>query len=616
MFAMSDDQSDETTPAAYPETDEDEQITIQILEQCFGDEIKSHIDSRDKVPNHDGHIEIVDSDGSPLGRIVVQVKKLPEGNIEPPRKQIKTKHLAYCRAVIEPFILILVDTEEEVGYWKHITRDWFKNEGLDSQESKVVRTDKQNCIKVDDQKYKSDWAGIIEKTKRKVEDYEKLRELKERSNSAIGKEKEEFERIHEFLDEYHGLLESDFESLKEQRFPNVWKFGFGSIEYSQNSLHYTLYPIYASENDAQIREINPSWEEIENLGASKRRGIPHDNPIHRKPEDFAYDVIRNQVEDQIRDRDLDLSENHFSAMEYVYPFVDKYSELLGLEDQEEYSVEAVREGYYRFLQFWLTEAMSDILRDHNIGEVGTSIQGYLKSDLGERGERLHRTASVKTQEADSDPPRHRIHGPDFDQALLEKLIDSLVESPLETLEKPFQEEDLDRESVDSVDGIWDLYSNETLFQNALTYYTEFPKEYQNVVSQNFPSTEEELKYPPTNFLVVMVNPSNMKGGIGGGWSTKRYWLKSDYDDLRVEVHREEDDEIPDEINDPFESFEYDGVEYTAARYSSGGAFEMSDAIRGRSSLIDEVLDKVESEIDTCLREKAPTIQHPKIQREG
>jgi len=613
---MTEDQPDETTPAAYPVTDEDEQITIQILEQCFGDEIKSHIDSRDKVPNHDGHIEIVDSDASPLGRIVVQVKKLPEGNSDPPRKQIKTKHLAYCRAVIEPFILILVDTEEEVGYWKHITRDWFKNEGLDSQKSKVVRIDKQNCIRADDQKYQSEWARIIEKTKKKVEDYEELRELKERSNPAIGKEKEEFERIHEFLDEYHSLLESDFESLKEQRFANVWKFGFGSIEYSRESLQYTLYPIYASENDAQIREIDPSWEEIENLGASKRRAIPHDNPIHRKPEDFAYDVILDQVEDQIRDRDLDLSKNHFSAMEYVYEFVDKYSELLGLEDRDEYSVEAVREGYYRYLQFWLTESMSDILRDHNIGEVGTSIEGYLNSDLGEREDHLHQVASVKTQEADSDPPRHRIHGPDFDQDLLEKLIDSLAESPLKTLRKPFQDEDLDRSDVDSVDGIWDLYSNETLFQNALTYYTQFPNEFQNVVSQNFASIQDELEYPPTNFLVVKVNPSSMKGGRGRGWSVEEYWLESDNDDLRVEVHRKEDDEFPNEVDDPFESFEYDGVEYTVARCSMGGAYKISDAIRGRSSLFEEVLDKVENEISSCLREKAPVIQHPEIQRDG
>lgn len=613
---MTEDQSEETTPAAYSESDEDEQITIQILERCFGNEIKSHIDSRDKVPNHDGHVEIVDSDGSPIGRIVVQVKKLPKGNREPPRKQIETKHLAYCRAVIEPFILILVDTEEEVGYWKHITKDWFKSEELDSQESKVVRIDKQNCIKTDDQTYKSDWIGIIEKTKKKVEDYEKLRELKERSNPAIGKEKEEFELIHKFLDKYHSLLESDFESLKEQRFPNVWKFGFGSIEYSRNSLHYTLYPIYASENDAQIREINSSWEEIEDLGASRRRGIPNDNPLHRKPEDFAYDVIRNQVENQIEDRDLDLSENHFSAMEYVYPFVDEYSELLGLEDQEEYSVEAVREGYYRYLQFWLTEAMRDILRDHDIGEVGTSIQGYLESDLGERGEYLHQYASMKMEEADSDPPRHRIHGPDFDQVLLEKLIDSLAESPLETLTKPFQEEDLDRENVESINHIWDLYSNELLFQNTLTYYTKFPKEFQNIVSQNFPSIESEMEYPPTNFLVVIVNPSGMKGEIGGEWSIRKYWLKSEHDNIRVEVRRKGDEEIPDEIGDPFESFEYDGVEYTAARYSSGRPFEMIDVIRGHSSLLDEVLDKVEREIDSCLRDKAPTIQHPKVQRDG
>ncbi|MDB9301255.1 DUF4365 domain-containing protein [Halorubrum ezzemoulense] len=607
---MTEKPSDETSPAAYPDTDEEEQETIRILEDCFPSRVKSHIDSRDKVPNHDGHVEIVDSSGSPQGRIVVQVKKLPDGQADPPKKQIKTKHLAYCRSVIDPFVLILVDVKNEVGYWKHITESWFEQEELDSQGSKVVRLDGQNRIELGEQKYISDWLQIVRETKKRIDDYDLFEELKERSNPAIGREDDKFRHIHRFLDNYHNLLENDYESLKQQRFPDVWKFGFGSIDYTEDSLRYTLYPIYKSENDAQIREIDFSWEEIQKLGASGARGIPHDNPLQREPEAFAYDVIGDQVEKQIRDRDLDFTDNHFLAMEYVYPFVNKYSELLGLSDQEEYPIEDVREGYYRYLQFWLTEELKGVLQKHEIGEVGTSIQSYLRADTGDRYERMHEIAATRTEEASSDPPRHRIHGPDFDQDLLEKMIDTLVESPLDVLVKPFQGEDLERQELDSIDTVWDLYSNETLFQNAKQYYTNYPAEFRNVISANFPKLESEVDYPPTNFLLVVVDPSEMKKGIGGGWVMRKFWLNSDRDDLRVEIHRPNADELPVKYDDPFEGIQYDGTEYAVERISAGAAMEMGDVIRGNSSLLDEVLDEVKQEITSHLQEKAPVIQHP------
>ena len=87
-------------------------------------------------PNHDGWLELVDDDGSSAGRIVVQIKKLPEKHRDNPKKQMKTSDLAYCRACADPFFLIAVDIDEEVAYWEHISTKWFEDEKLDDQNTK------------------------------------------------------------------------------------------------------------------------------------------------------------------------------------------------------------------------------------------------------------------------------------------------------------------------------------------------------------------------------------------------------------------------------------------------------------------------------------------------
>jgi len=211
---MTEQEDDRVSPAPYPDSDTDEQATIEVLEQVFTDEIKSHIDSRDKVPNHDGYVELVDSDGTPTGRIVVQVKKLPDGMRDPPRKQVNTEHLAYFRAVTDPFVLIAVDVGNSVGYWKHITSEWFEEENLDSQKSKTVLFDEENKISINS-KYKKNWEKIIKDTKKRIENYEEYKELRKRSNPAIGKSEEHFENIHKLLDNFHNLLNTDFYTIKE-----------------------------------------------------------------------------------------------------------------------------------------------------------------------------------------------------------------------------------------------------------------------------------------------------------------------------------------------------------------------------------------------------------------
>lgn len=601
---MTEQEDDRVSPAPYPDSDTDEQATIEVLEQVFTDEIKSHIDSRDKVPNHDGYVELVDSDGAPTGRIVVQVKKLPDGMRDPPRKQVNTKHLAYFRAVTDPFVLIAVDVGNSVGYWKHITSEWFEEENLDSQKSKTVSFDEENKISRNS-RCKENWEKIIKDTKKRIENYEEYKELRKRSNPAIGKSEEHFENIHNLLDKFHNLLNTDFHTIKENQYPNIWKFGFGSINYGKGSLEYTLYPIERDENDAQIRDVDPDWEEINRLGASRWRGIA-DNPIERTPEKFSYNIIRKELEKQIQNKNLNYSKCTSIAEEYVYSFVDKYAPLLGLERGSEYGISDVSEGYYRYLQFWLTEEIRGLLQDHSIGEVGIHLESYLDKEKSQFA-KVHESAQKQTQEASNDPPKHRIHTPDFDRETLEKMINVLENSTKNTITKPYAERDKTRDDVGAIDTILDYYTDEAIIKNAKRYYTNYPTEYQKLLNQNFESLKSEISYLHTKFLVIVIDIENIRAGIGGGWCIRQFWLENDRDELRIEFHQANDTELPEDIHQHRDTLEYDGEEYQVVARSASSDHKIINTVRDNNPVFGDIHKRINKDLESYLRQKEADI---------
>ncbi|AUV82075.1 hypothetical protein C2R22_10790 [Salinigranum rubrum] len=155
---MDDDRDSKKPEAApYPPSDEAEQRAVNILEDILDPRVKSHIDSRDKTPNHDGHLELVNDDGVPEGRVVVQIKKLHDDNRDDPKVKMETRHLAYCFTSNEPFIIILVDTTERAAYWSLITETWYEQEGLSQQQYKVVRPDSRNLISRTTDEYVDEW---------------------------------------------------------------------------------------------------------------------------------------------------------------------------------------------------------------------------------------------------------------------------------------------------------------------------------------------------------------------------------------------------------------------------------------------------------------------------
>src|SRR5436309_520580 len=69
-------------PAPYSGTDAAETEAVTTFRSLLDSRrVRSDVRERDKLPNTDGYIELVDEGGHPRGKIEVQIKKLPAGAI-------------------------------------------------------------------------------------------------------------------------------------------------------------------------------------------------------------------------------------------------------------------------------------------------------------------------------------------------------------------------------------------------------------------------------------------------------------------------------------------------------------------------------------------------------
>ena len=605
------EEDEKVEPASYSPSDEPEHDAIHVLHYILNSRVKSHIGSRDKTPNHDDWVEIVDKNGVPIGNIWVQVKKLPEENLDPPKRQIATKYLSYYDRVSDPFFIIVVDTVNEIAYWHHVTKQWFVENDLGNQKNKTITFSKNCRIKKDSDDYLEDWESILTKNRDKIENYELYQNIKNKSNPAIGVEKPEFKNIHTFLDEFHELLDTDFEIISRNLYPSVWRFGFGSINYSRNNLEYTLYPIYISENDAQIREIDDSWDAVHNLGSSVRSGTPHDNPIERAPEKYAYNVIEREIDSLISERRLDYSKSLVIASEYIYRFVSEYAPLLGLDKKDTYEVSKIRDGYYRYLQYFVSEELGQFEEDEESAEVIVSLRGFLHMEGEPWFNQVREKADQRFEQDESDPPIYNLSIFGFNQSVIEHMIDTLVESGINNISKSYLGRDFELSNGDRPKSFYEGYSDEAVFENVNHYYSNLYHQYRHLADQNFPSFSEQLQLRRTNFLVVILDMDNIQSKNENGWSMRKYWLKTNRDSLRVEVHCVTDEEVElDETEGLDGVLNYKGEKYEIFSGSVSGKYIVEELIRESFPLVENIHEELRSDLRDYLHKKRAVIQHP------
>ena len=348
-------------PKRYPANDAAEADTITVLRGLVDPKIvKLHIEERDKVPNTDGWIEIVDEEGNfPLGKVEVQLKKLPDGERN---FSCELAYVAYAMTTTNPMLLLCVDTDAKVAYWKHLTDSLLT--GKESQKTVTINFTDDDLIDSGNI-YLNKWLTIITDYQKRISNYldleGELTRVKQKGKPLDSMKQEDILAVQAFIDEINRLMDYRFQVIKKLLFPWLWKFKIVIEEYSENLFVYDLHGIpngrvgsqieYLREplsdlkksDDESVALLTQGWS-IENLSV---------NPIQK-----AKALIGRFAKD-IFEKDMFIFNSPYLASEYIFAFVDHMNFCLGIVPRETLNLNDLKYALERYLPTWCLVAAEE-----------------------------------------------------------------------------------------------------------------------------------------------------------------------------------------------------------------------------------------------------------------
>lgn len=488
-------------PTAYSPTDTKETFSIDIFKKLVDhDRVKLDIKERDKIPNIDGYMELVDESGSPYGKLEVQIKKLPD---ELHKIQCPTSLFAYSeKATCNPVIIVGVDIKNQKAFWVHVSSELLR-EPLEKlqQESMLVNFPSSNIIDGIDSKYIEEWKVIVDSylnLKRTNEAYTKL--LK-KTNPIVGFEKKEFAEIQVFLDYINNYLDRRYSIVKKTFYRTAWKLGLAYFSYKDNSVEYALYPIPFGKNDVLIKEVDTTLHEELKKEGLRISGYFKENPIRKRPKQFAIEEIEQTVKVMLEDKLLKHHGSEFIAREFVFAFIDKFHIQMGLSKKDEYSIDEIDKAFFQYLPLWTLEAIKFMIevKRNRVISFAQALFGrpYFDPDLllMQIMEEERKKIQARTQESiqkNSSIPIIPIGSRVLSFRIFYELLSFLKLRGTDKIFRPYAPKDYSR--LEKSGGwIWNVFSPEMLEKNLRVFFENLPTAYNQIISTNFPDIKDDLR---------------------------------------------------------------------------------------------------------------------------
>lgn len=316
-----------------------EELSLRCLEGILCDhskELKAYLTKNDKTPNYDGYIELLDK-YRVCGKVTVQVKTLHRKFYETPKFDCPTSLLGYAEGCpTELVFLIVVNRERKTAYWKYISRKLIADNASKIKQ-KSVRID----FSKDEQVNKENVNDVARKWKELYSQLSKLVETEDKeSNISAGLlqsnvvplniESKSVVKIQSFIDEFNYLLDTDYNVIKRIYFPNVWKIGIAFSVFSSDEVAMALYGVREGQNDLLIKQLNSGG--LRDYASSAYALHSSDNKILKKPKSFALELISDYVIKLFSGGTLFITDE--TSIEYIFDFIDKEGNFLGLEKQK------------------------------------------------------------------------------------------------------------------------------------------------------------------------------------------------------------------------------------------------------------------------------------------
>lgn len=362
-------------PAGYPDTDTAEVEAVSVFQSLIDPKfIKAEIRTRDKVPNIDGTIEIVDEAGIPVGKLELQIRKLPDGSTK--YSKCPSSLAAYSEVCTLPIIIVCVDTLNKRAFWKSISP--LMPEYKEGQDTFTIHFD-SNTDAVDKHgRYIKHWTGIVFDYQQRIAQYPVLRTEFECKLLLDGIREEYKKYFQIFIETVNSLFDQDFLCVKKLLFSDVWKFGIGIYAVDQQNAAYEIYKILYGKPEPLICAL--SADAFGSAGAANPNTVGSrlerwEPP--RDPEHEGKSYVLDYVKQAVQFRKLSIHGRLISA-EILFEFLDRYAHCIGLNrNLDTYTVADISDGLKNYLPaICLAIAASFDLKDGTTVESDLDMVSY------------------------------------------------------------------------------------------------------------------------------------------------------------------------------------------------------------------------------------------------
>lgn len=495
----------ESKPAPYPRTASAEMdsrnIFLSLIDTRF---IKGEIRVLDKYPNSDGILEITDAGQFPIGKIDVQLKTLSPVKYSSPGYSIDRSFLAYCRISALPVILVVVNREQKVAYWRHIDEATIKEvEKNISADSYTLPIPTESCIDGQRREYIDAWSQRAKEVSQKVWNFNSeqqqkkeleiaLKNLSARLQDPVNLPDPLLKLLYRFLDEYNFVLDKEFYSVKGILFPDYWKIGIGIIRMKDDQISFVLYPVAFGSHQLLIKQVKQ--EEYEDISEELSKGTillyasTSINKLATDYEGYAYHLLEDHIERVAGKYHFPL-DDLLVACEYLISFIDRHHGYLDLDSEAEaYLINDVKFKLYSVLPMLVAteHSYADWVREHT-----HTIDSYdhWKSSSGYK-KKIQQ--SIEKVEQGFNPRVKVIIGSQLYNMELINYYIQLLESRGHTkIERRYKTRQRD-EKLHGVD-IWKTWNKEVLWYNVQLFYKDFHRLHDTYIEKHFPFIADDLQ---------------------------------------------------------------------------------------------------------------------------
>ncbi|MBC2593532.1 hypothetical protein H5P28_04580 [Ruficoccus amylovorans] len=330
-------------PAGYPQTDGAEQDAVtMLLSSLNADKVKADIRTRDKYPNVDGTLEIVDSERKPEGKFDVQIRKASAGCSS---YNCPISLYAYSKVSSLPLLLIAVDTANKKVMWRHIFGGM--PEYRDGQQSFTVKFTADDEIGRSEA-YLNRWRLIVRDYNDRIQKYPKLAARVSRDIDLDNINDLDVQYFNKYANELNSLLERDFQSIRSRVLPPAARYGIGIANTTANKVEYQHHRIaFGARQPTVFRIESASSDSIFDDPSAVAFNWAQRSSL-KNPREEALKFLRLPIEKSLKNYQL-VVHGQDAACNILAQFVECFPHVFGINPTGEYSLKELQDAYYQTL---------------------------------------------------------------------------------------------------------------------------------------------------------------------------------------------------------------------------------------------------------------------------